>query len=87
MKLCQAFTNSHPFFVTIFTGAIAISISEAIYGSGIDFNTFDTVTCTGTEQRLVDCVNSGFDSSQCTLYDIAGVICQPSTGMLDTDAY
>ena len=61
----------------MFTSTGAIAISENTLDSGSA--SFDSVICTGTEQRLVDCTNHGYG---CQPSEIAGVRCQPGTGML-----
>ena len=66
----------------MFTCTGAIAVSENTLGSGSE--SFDSVVCTGTEQRLVDCTNYGFG---CQPSEIAGVRCQPGKGRLKAIAF
>ena len=58
------------------TGAVAFG--SAAFGPGSGLIYFDDVGCTGSEQTVFDCSNSGIGNNNCGHSNDAGVRCIPS---------
>ncbi|XP_074539272.1 scavenger receptor cysteine-rich domain-containing protein DMBT1-like [Halichoeres trimaculatus] len=52
----------------------------AHFGEGTGPIWLDDVACTGSESSLSECEHSGFDQSECTHHEDAGVVCSDSMG-------
>ncbi|XP_022096135.1 uncharacterized protein LOC110982186 [Acanthaster planci] len=60
-----------------FTNGAARAASSAEFGEGEEPTFLDDVACAGTESRLVDCSNRGWEVENCGHDEDAGVVCLP----------
>ncbi|XP_022097581.1 deleted in malignant brain tumors 1 protein-like isoform X2 [Acanthaster planci] len=60
-----------------FTNGAARAASSAEFGEGAGPIFLDDVACAGTESRLVDCPNPGWEVENCDHDEDAGVVCLP----------
>ena len=50
-------------------------ITDQSYGQGTRQIWSGSLSCTGSETRLVDCIQNGFDSHKCSRGESAGLVC------------
>lgn len=55
----------------------ATARNGAYYGQGSGRIVLDDVTCSGYEDRLIDCTHRGIGVHDCSHYEDAGVVCVP----------
>ena len=55
----------------------AVARDGAYFGQGTGDVVLDDVSCSGYEDRLIDCSHRGIGVNDCNHYEDAGVICVP----------
>ena len=53
----------------------AVSYRSSYFGQGTGHILLDSVSCTGSEDHLLDCLNDGLNVHDCTHHEDASVTC------------
>lgn len=65
----------HSFSYGVYSDAVART--GAYYGQGSGAILLDDVSCSGFENKLIDCTHRGIGINDCVHYEDAGVVCVP----------